>query len=148
MEEILVIPTSDANGLGGKIADKFARSEYLTILVIKDGKLELCNVLYNEISNVLGNAGYRIVDFIRRFTPTAIIVDNIGANAFEAVRKANIKIFTISKNKNNEREQIYELNVKEIFKKYQNNELIVLEEPNVKGFHGLREHEKKEAKCS
>ena len=117
--------TSQGDDLNAPVDTRFGRCAYFIII---DPKTESFEAVSNPAVDAMGGAGPQAAQTIADKGAEAVITGNVGPNAFQTLRAANIKIYQGASGV-----------VKEILAKYKAGELKELSEFSVPGHFGLRQ---------
>ena len=116
--------SSTGEDLNSNVDPRFGRCNYF--LIINPNKMNFELVL-NENSNAMGGAGIQAAELLAKKGADIVITGNVGPNAFQTLKAANIKIITGVSG-----------NIKRIVEKYNRGELKENEEPSVESHFGMK----------
>jgi predicted Fe-Mo cluster-binding NifX family protein len=117
--------TSQGDNLEALVDPRFGRCAYFIIIDPETKKIE---AISNPASEAMGGAGPQAAQAIANKGAEVVITGNVGPNAFQTLRAANIKIYQIASG-----------TVKETLAKYKDGELKELVNSSVPGHFGLRQ---------
>ncbi len=117
--------TSQRDNLDAQIDLRFGRCPYFIIVDLETEKIE---AVLNPASGAMGGAGPQAAQTLSDKGVEAVITGNVGPNAFQTLKTANIKIYGGVSG-----------TVKETLTKYKNGELKEFSSSSVPGHFGLRQ---------
>jgi len=115
--------TSQGDNLEASIDLRFGRCAYFIII---DPGTEKFEAVLNPAADAMGGAGPQAAQIISDKGAVAVITGNVGPNAFQTLKAANIKIYQGASG-----------TVKEALEKYKSGELKELSDSSVPGHFGL-----------
>lgn len=89
------IPSMDSKGLSSIINGRFGRTQFFTIVDLKNKNIESVKVIENPGCEALGGAGPLAAEQLIKEKVNVIIGEKLGFNATNALSNQNIKIFKI-----------------------------------------------------
>jgi predicted Fe-Mo cluster-binding NifX family protein len=116
--------TSQGDNLDASADSRFGRCAYFIII---DPETEEFEVVCNPAVDAMGGAGPQAAQTIADRGIEVVITGNVGPNAFQTLRAANIKVYQGASG-----------TVKETLAKYRSGELQELSNSSVPGHFGLR----------
>jgi predicted Fe-Mo cluster-binding NifX family protein len=116
--------TSQGDNLEAQVDPRFGRCAYFIIL---DPETEEMEAVLNSAVDAMGGAGPRSAQTISDKGAEAVITGNVGPNAFQTLKAANIKIYQGASG-----------TVKETLAKYKRGEMKELSNSSVPGHFGLK----------
>jgi len=122
---VKVAITSQGDSLDAQVDLRFGRCPYFIIIDLEGRKIE---AVPNPASGAMGGAGPQAAQTIADKGVETVITGNVGPNAFQTLKAANIKIYQGASG-----------TVKETLTKYENGELKELSNSSVPGHFGLRQ---------
>jgi predicted Fe-Mo cluster-binding NifX family protein len=120
--------TSQGDNLEASIDPRFGRCAYL---IIFDPESEKFEAVLNPATDAMGGAGPQAAQTIADKGVGALITGNVGPNAFQTLKAANIKAYQVDSG-----------TVKEALEEYKNGKLKELFNSSVSGHFGLRKGER------
>jgi len=117
--------TSLGDNLEASIDLRFGRCAYFIII---DPETEKFEAVLNPAADAMGGAGPQAAQTISDKGAVAVITGNVGPNAFQTLKAANIRIYQGASG-----------TVKETLAKYKSGELEELSNSSVPGHFGLRQ---------
>lgn len=117
--------TSQGDNLEVPVDPRFGRCTYFIII---DPETEEFEAVSNSSADAMGGAGPRSAQIISDKGAEAVITGNVGPNAFQTLKAANIKIYQGASG-----------TVKETLAKYKRGEMKELSNSSVPGHFGLRQ---------
>lgn len=117
--------TSEGDDLNAPVDARFGRCAYFIII---DPETESFEAVLNPAVDAMGGAGPQAAQTIADKGAQAVITGNVGPNAFQTLKAANIKIYQGASG-----------TVKETLAKYKAGELKELSDFSVLGHFGLRQ---------
>ncbi|MDH4222285.1 MAG: NifB/NifX family molybdenum-iron cluster-binding protein [candidate division Zixibacteria bacterium] len=117
--------TSQGDNLNAQVDTRFGRCAYFVIVDLEERKIE---AVPNPASDATGGAGPQAAQAIADKGVGAVITGNVGPNAFQTLRAANIKIYQGAFG-----------TVQETLTKYEIGELQELSNSSVSSHFGLRQ---------
>jgi predicted Fe-Mo cluster-binding NifX family protein len=117
--------TSQGDNLEASVDPRFGRCAYF---IIVDPETEEFEAVLNSSADAMGGAGPRAAQTIADKSAEVVITGNVGPNAFQTLKAANIKIYKDASG-----------TVRETLAKYKNGELEELSNSSVPGHFGLRQ---------
>jgi len=124
-DTVKVAITSQGDSLDAQVDLRFGRCPYFIIVDLEGRKIE---AVPNSASGAMGGAGPQAAQTIVDKGVEAVITGNVGPNAFQTLKAANIKIYQGAFG-----------TVKETLTKYEIGELKELSNSSVPGHFGLRQ---------
>ena len=82
--------TSQGNGLDASVDPRFGRCAYF---IVVDPDTEEIEVVSNPAAEAAGGAGPRAAQTVADKGVEAVITGNVGPNAFQTLKAANIKVY-------------------------------------------------------
>jgi predicted Fe-Mo cluster-binding NifX family protein len=119
--------TSQGDNLEASVDPRFGRCAYFIII---DPETEEFEAVLNSSADAMGGAGPQAAQTIADEGAEEVITGNVGPNAFQTLRAANIKIYQVASG-----------TVKETLAKYKKGELKGLSNSSVPGHFGLNRGE-------
>jgi|Deesub1362A_J573_1020465.scaffolds.fasta_scaffold00049_138 predicted Fe-Mo cluster-binding NifX family protein len=119
MAELLIALPTSMGGLEDTVSEIFGRAAKFTLVTVKDGKIDKTEIIDNPASNSTGGAGIAATQELVERGVNAVIAVNLGFNAFEVLRKANIEVYNGAN-----------LKVSEAVEKFLKEELSKISSPN------------------
>ena len=116
--------TSQGDNLEASTDLRFGRCAYFIII---DPETEKFEAVLNPATNAMGGAGPQAAQTISDKGAVAVITGNVGPNAFQTLKAANIKVYQGASG-----------TVKETLAKYKSGELKEFSNSSVPGHFGLR----------
>jgi predicted Fe-Mo cluster-binding NifX family protein len=116
--------TSQGDNLDASVDTRFGRCAYFIII---DPETEKFEAVSNSAVDAMGGAGPQAAQTIADKGAVAVITGNVGPNAFQTLKAANIRIYQGASG-----------TVKETLTKYKKDELQELSNSSVPGHFGLR----------
>jgi predicted Fe-Mo cluster-binding NifX family protein len=126
---VKVAITSQGDNLNTQVDTRFGRCAYFIIVDLGARTIE---AVTNPASGAMGGAGPQAAQTIANKGVKAVITGNIGPNAFQTLKAANIKIYQGASG-----------TVKETLTKYEIGELKELSNSSVSDHFGVRQGERK-----
>ena len=124
MKNSRICISSTGIDLNSDLDPRFGRCDYFLIINTKNMDFEIIN---NTSSKEFGGAGIKAAELISKKGTDIVITGNVGPNAFQTLKAANIKVITGASG-----------NIKNVLDKFINGELKVIDEPNVRSHFGMR----------
>jgi len=122
---VKIAVTSQGDNLDALIDPRFGRCAYFIII---DPETEKFEAILNPAADAMGGAGPQAAQTISDKGAVAVITGNVGPNAFQTLKSADIKIYQGASG-----------TVKETLAKYKSGELEELSNSSVPGHFGLRQ---------
>jgi predicted Fe-Mo cluster-binding NifX family protein len=122
---VKVAITSEGDNLESSVDPRFGRCAYFIII---DSETEKIEAISNPAADAMGGAGPQAAQTISDKGAVAVITGNVGPNAFQTLKAANIRIYQGASG-----------TVKETLAKYKSGELEELSNSSVLGHFGLRQ---------
>ena len=117
--------TSQGDNIEALVDLRFGRCAYFVII---DPETEKFEAVLNPAADAMGGAGPQAAQTISDKGTVAVITGNVGPNAFQTLKAANIRIYQGAAG-----------TVKETLAKYKSDELEELSDSSVPGHFGLRQ---------
>ena len=115
--------SSTGEDLNSNVDPRFGRCDYFLIINPNTMNFEL---VLNKNSKAMGGAGIQAAELIAKKGANIVITGNVGPNAFQTLKAADIKIITGVSG-----------NIKTIVEKYNRGELKEIAEPSVDSHFGM-----------
>ncbi|MHA1776418.1 MAG: dinitrogenase iron-molybdenum cofactor biosynthesis protein [Promethearchaeia archaeon] len=125
----IAVPSTSDEGLKAISTTRFGRCPYFTIVTLQNGEIESVSVIQNQGSNAMGGAGPVAVQSIAEEGVNAILGANYGPNAANALKQANIRMYSTLSQDNPK--------VKDLVTAYLNNQLEEISGATNPGHHRL-----------
>jgi len=116
--------TSQGDNLDSLVDLRFGRCAYFVII---DPETEKFEAVLNPATSAMGGAGPQAAQTISDKGAVAVITGNVGPNAFQTLKAANIRIYQGASG-----------TVKDVLAKYKSGELKEFSNSSVPGHFGLR----------
>ena len=116
--------TSQGENLEASVDPRFGRCAYFVII---DPQTEEFEAVLNPAVDAMGGAGPQAAQTISDKGAVAVITGNVGPNAFQTLKAANIRVYQGASG-----------TVKETLAKYKSGELKEFSDSSVPGHFGLR----------
>ncbi|MDP8233817.1 MAG: cation diffusion facilitator family transporter [Candidatus Saelkia tenebricola] len=114
-----IIPVKDINGLDSKVYGHFGRAPYFVILKLNKNNTEIEDFYYNEFLDEKKHIGIKVIRAVIKYKLDVLFTSRIGEISFYALKDNFVDIYEIEEG----------LLVKDIVKKYQNNQLKQITKP-------------------
>jgi predicted Fe-Mo cluster-binding NifX family protein len=121
---VKVAITSQGDNLEASVDPRFGRCAYFIII---DPETEESEAVLNSSADAMGGAGPQAAQTIADKRVEVVITGNVGPNAFQTLKAANIKAYQVDSG-----------TVKEALEEYKNGKLKELSNSSVSGHFGLR----------
>ena len=115
--------SSTGENLKAYVDPRFGRCDYFLIINLNNMNFES---IKNESSKAMGGAGIQAAESVAKKGVKFVITGNIGPNAFQTLKAADIKVITGASG-----------NIKEIIDKFNKGEFKEIEGPNVGSHSGM-----------
>jgi len=114
-----IVPVQDINGMDSKVHGHFGRAPYFVILKIADENVEIEDFYYNEYLGEKKHVGVKVIKAVIKHKLDLLFTSQIGEISFHMLRDNFIDIYKTDEG----------LSVKDIIKKYRNQEIEQITEP-------------------
>ena len=114
-----IVPVQDINGLDSKVHGHFGRAPYFVILKIADENVEIEDFYYNEFLGEKKHVGVKVLKAVIKHKLDLLFTSRIGEISFHMLRDNFVDIYKTDEG----------LSVKDIIKKYRNQEIEQITEP-------------------
>jgi predicted Fe-Mo cluster-binding NifX family protein len=119
---VKICVTASGNTLDASVDSRFGRAAYLTII---DSESMAFEVVPNAAAGAMGGAGIQAAQTLAKKGVKVLITGNVGPNAFQALKSAEIEMVVGASG-----------TVREVIEKYKMGELKKTDGPTVSGHFG------------
>lgn len=93
MIKIKIAITSKGKDLNSEVDNIFGRCKYFIFAEVKNGKAGNFEAIENKFADQMGRAGISAAQFVVEKNVKAVITDNVGPRALDALKQFNVEIY-------------------------------------------------------